>query len=198
MRFKKNIAQKMKPKRTKLFFDTEFTGLHQHTSLISMAFVAEEQRTFYAEFTDFDTSAISEWLETTVLAHLHGGETNLADDAAWFVRGDKATVTTHLRTWLARFEAVEIWADVLAYDWVLFCELFGGAFGIPNNVYYIPFDLATLLRLSDLEDVKRQDFAADYLPNLPLGTQHNALWDAWVAKACWEKIENFNKIQKIR
>lgn len=34
----------------KLFFDTEFTGLTQNTSLISLTIVDENDRTFYAEF----------------------------------------------------------------------------------------------------------------------------------------------------
>ena len=34
---------------TKIFFDTEFTGLHQKTTLISIGLIAETGETFYAE-----------------------------------------------------------------------------------------------------------------------------------------------------
>jgi len=37
----------------KIFFDTEFTGLHQNTSLISIGCIDEECRTFSAELTDY-------------------------------------------------------------------------------------------------------------------------------------------------
>ena len=38
----------------KVFFDTEFTGLHRNTTLISIGLVSEDGRTFYAEFNDYD------------------------------------------------------------------------------------------------------------------------------------------------
>ena len=37
--------------------------------------------------------------------------------------------------WLSYYKEVEIWSDCLAYDWVLFNQIFGHAFNIPNNVY---------------------------------------------------------------
>ena len=40
--------------KTKIFFDTEFTGLHQNTTLISIGLIAETGQTFYAELTDYD------------------------------------------------------------------------------------------------------------------------------------------------
>lgn len=39
-----------------IFFDTEFTGLHKNTTLISIGCVDENGRTFYAELTDYDES----------------------------------------------------------------------------------------------------------------------------------------------
>ena len=36
----------------KIFFDTEFTGLHKNTTLISIGLVAENGKKFYAEFND--------------------------------------------------------------------------------------------------------------------------------------------------
>ncbi len=32
-----------------IYFDTEFTGLHKNTTLISIGMIAENGRTFYAE-----------------------------------------------------------------------------------------------------------------------------------------------------
>lgn len=86
---------------------------------------------------------------------------------------------------------MEIWADVPAYDWVLFCELFGGAFGIPENIFYAPFDLSTAFRLAGHiipkgrydKDIKRFEWAG-----LPEDLQHNALMDARAEKLCFEKL----------
>lgn len=38
----------------KLFLDTEFTGLRQHTSLISIALEAKNGAEFYGESNDYD------------------------------------------------------------------------------------------------------------------------------------------------
>lgn len=39
-----------------IFFDTEFTGLHQSTTLISIGLISKDGRTFYAECNDYDRS----------------------------------------------------------------------------------------------------------------------------------------------
>ena len=48
----------------KLFFDTEFTGLHKDTTLVSIGIVSEDGKKFYAEFTDFDWESVhkDKWL----------------------------------------------------------------------------------------------------------------------------------------
>ena len=46
--------------KTKIFFDAEFTGLHQKTTLISIGFISECGKTFYAELTDYDKSQIND------------------------------------------------------------------------------------------------------------------------------------------
>ncbi len=51
----------------RVFFDAEFTGLHQHTTLISIGLVAEDGREFYAEFTDYDEGQVDSWLEKNVI-----------------------------------------------------------------------------------------------------------------------------------
>lgn len=159
----------------KIFFDTEFTGLHQETSLISIGLVAETGKSFYAELNDYDKSQINDWLRKNVIANLGGAS----------VVGNREEVAAALRKWLEQFDQVELWSDVLAYDWMLFCNLFGSAFDIPNNVYYIPFDLGTLFKIKGIDpDVNREQFSG-----LQAGAQkHNALWDAKVIKACYEKL----------
>lgn len=51
----------------KVFFDTEFTGLHKNTTLISLGCVDENGRTFYAEFTDYDKSQVDDWINENVI-----------------------------------------------------------------------------------------------------------------------------------
>lgn len=54
----------------KIFFDTEFTGLRQDTTLISIGLISETGDTFYAEFTDFDRSMCDDWIEENVIKNL--------------------------------------------------------------------------------------------------------------------------------
>jgi hypothetical protein len=86
---------------------------------------------------------------------------------------------------LSAYKHVEIWSDCLAYDWVLFNQLWGHAFNIPKNVYYIPFDICTLFKIKGIDpDINREEFAE--IQEKP--EKHNALWDAKVIKACYEKL----------
>src|ERR1035437_7527342 len=113
----------------KIFLDTEFTGLHQKTTLISLATVAESGEEFYAEFTDYDRTQINDWLNKNIISNLWitNNQTFDRSQNGTYLKGDRITIKESLQRWLGQFEGVEIWADVLAYDWVLFCELFGGA-----------------------------------------------------------------------
>ena len=60
-----------------LFFDTEFTGLHKDTTLVSIGIVAENGKKFYAESADCDENQCDNWIKENVLAHtiLAGNET---------------------------------------------------------------------------------------------------------------------------
>jgi hypothetical protein len=172
----------------KVFFDFEFTGLCQHTTPISLGMIAENGEAFYAEFTDYDRSQVNEWIQENVIANLLYDD---VDPEPKFIDvlehyGTKESTAKLLRQWLDDFdEQVEVWGDCLAYDWVLFCELFGGAFNIPSCVYYVPFDICTLMELKGIDpDVSREQYAQMDSEKL----KHNALWDARIIKACYERL----------
>ena len=176
--------------KTNIWFDCEFTGLQKDTSLISIGLIADNNHTFYAEFTDYNTKQVDEWIRTNVIAnlrlqHLKGhSDINITPMKAREVIGDKRTVTAYLKQWLDQFKEVEVWSDTLAYDWVLFCDLFGGALKLPKNIYYIPFDLSTLMKIKGVDpDIDRVKFA-----EAPKLLKHNALDDARLQKLCTEKL----------
>ena len=174
----------------KVFMDTEFTGLHKGTTLISIGLVAENGKSFYAELTDYDKSQVDDWLEENVISHLY------LDKAQYDRRlrdsydevesvGTADHVKHELEWWLKQFDDIEIWSDCLSYDWVLFNNIFGTAFDIPKNVYYIPFDICTVFKLKGIDpDISREEF----IDNSVEGEKHNALYDAKVIKACYEKL----------
>jgi len=181
-------------KKKRIFMDCEFTGLHQHTTLISIGLISDCGKEFYAEFNDYDESQINEWLQKNILDNLFFKPSKQKDmqlrDRNWYKTNTEEIVIL-LREWLAQFEEVEIWSDTYAYDWVLFNQLFGHAFNIPENVSQIPFDISTLFRIKGIDpDVNREEFA-----EMNGNKKHIALWDAKVIRGCYIKAfdEQFKK-----
>lgn len=178
----------------KLFLDCEFTGLHQGTSLMSIGLVTEDGLLgFYAELADYNPGQVDKWLMEHVLLNLELGDLRMntprtihwGDMTVRQIRGFFSIVGEELGAWLQDIGPVQIVGDVLAYDWVLFCQLFGGALNLPPTVYYIPLDLATLLDANGVSaDVSRAEYGglpAEY-------QQHNALHDAIAQLACYRKL----------
>jgi hypothetical protein len=180
----------------KVFFDTEFTGLHKDTTLISIGLIAETGQSFYGELTDYDQSQVDDWLQENVINNLELEDSIFRvqySDQATKVIGDSDTIRHYLTNWFADLVedvgvSVEMWSDCLSYDWVLFNNIFGSAFDIPKSIYYIPFDLSTLFKIKGIDpDISREEFAE--VSNLK---KHNALHDAIVIKKCYEKLMKMN------
>lgn len=172
----------------------EFTGLHQNTTLISLGIESECGKTFYVEFVDFDRSQLDDWLRENVIKSLKWLNEDKAfnclieNDGKGNVKGYGHTsdIKLHLECWLRQFEKVEMWSDCLAYDWMLFNQIFGHAFNIPKSVYYIPFDICTVFKMKGVDpDINREKFAG---LNPLVTDKHNALWDARVIKQCYLKL----------
>ncbi|QXN70056.1 hypothetical protein INTERNEXUS_15 [Bacillus phage vB_BspM_Internexus] len=179
---------------TKIFFDTEFTGLHQETSLISIGLVAENGRSFYAEFNDYNKDQVDEWLQENVIDKLlYNGYNQFnnfksnRDDYTVTMKGNSKEIKEALETWLEQFDYIDMWSDCLSYDWILFNNLFGSAFDIPDNINYIPFDICTLFKILDIDpDINREEYIG-----LPFSeNKHNALHDAKVIKECYYKLNS--------
>jgi hypothetical protein len=180
----------------RIFLDTEFTGLNQHTTLISIGLAAENGAIFYAEFTDYNKSQVNNWLISNVLLQLSGklSDAGQADvNSVHFCQGSTEAIAKDLRLWLAQFGgkvSVEIWADVMAWDWILFCEIFGGAFSLPEQVHYIPRDLSTLLIIKGIDpDITREKLGNVTWSHATIKiAKHHALYDALLEKDIFEKI----------
>lgn len=200
---------------TKIFFDCEFTGLHKNTTLISIGMVTDHGHTFYAELIDYDESQIDQWLQENVIDKLVLNEEyyippkypkiarftpNIEGTHDYKIKSTKDNVRIALAAWLAQFEQVEMWSDCLAFDWVLFCDIFGTSFDVPQNVYYIPFDICTLLKMNGIDpDISRIDLAGILNDPEYRGShrQHNALFDAQIIKKCYYKLKEKENERKI-
>ena len=180
----------------KVFFDTEFTGLHKDTTLISIGCVAEDGSTFYAELTDYDKCQCDGWIQKNVITHLKfNGEQSAQNDGKGHMEvcGTKEQVRDHLAAWLSKYEEVQLVSDVCHYDMVLFIDIFGHAFKLPKGVnaacHDINQDIAEWFYISETEafDRSRENILIDAELYFE-GDKHNALYDAKVIKAIYEYI----------
>lgn len=204
-----------------LFLDTEFTSLKQNTTLISIGIVSDCGKFFYAEFNDYNEEDLDQWILENVIKNLEMKEPTEGEDEEFTairsndnpvgdlykgfslkMRGSKREISTWLETWIKQFPEVQIWSDCLSYDWVLFCDLFGGALRIPENIYYIPFDLSTALLIKGWNpDIDREDLSkmgrniyqlekTDLTGIIANRNKHNALHDAFIIQKCVDIVTN--------
>lgn len=182
---------------TKVFLDTEFTGLIQDTTLLSLAMLTLGEHYFYAELTVFN----EQQLQLLEDKHQFRPEFSLQEMAAntvlrkgkgTLVKGDPAFVAAQLVLFLKPLGSIEIWADCPAYDWVLFRNLFEDAFYLPIDIqnYCNPFDLQTFLHLKGMDyNITREELIEDQITKIPVPRRkHHALWDVWVTRLCWERL----------
>ncbi|MEM6396062.1 MAG: 3'-5' exoribonuclease [Bacteroidota bacterium] len=147
---------------TRLFLDTEFSGLTQQAELLSVALIDENHNWFYGVFDEPDWTQLSSWHQEHVVPYLAFSAEEYMDlpGEGTYLKLDRRNVMEGLMQWLSKYEKVQIWADVPAYDWVLFCELFGGALSLPKPIHYVVRDLATLLEAKGYDvDVDRWGLA---------------------------------------
>ena len=199
----------------KVFFDTEFTGLHKDTTLISIGLVDENGRTFYAEFSDYYEVQCDQWIYDNVIKHLKWSKEgplenfvnlykNEEGQDKWEVYGVKQYVKTILTDWFAKYDKVELVSDVCHYDMVLFIDIFGSAWVIPNNInpacHDINQDIAKHFNISEREafDMSREGIIESYnkkvFSHSPKeiikieGDKHNSLYDAKVIKEIYKIV----------
>jgi hypothetical protein len=189
----------------KIFFDTEFTGLHKNTTLISIGMIDENGRTFYAEFSDYDRSQCDNWIKENVIYNLKFIKSAQLEyfvnihENSWEAYGDKEYIKLVLADWLSTYEDVQLVSDCSHYDMVLFIDIFGDAFCLPDNVnpvcHDINQDIAKHFNISEKEafDLSREGIIKTYnekikewWPEYEIkdieGDKHNSLYDAKVIK----------------
>lgn len=181
----------------KVFLDSEFTGLHAGTTLVSIGLVADNGKEFYAELTDYDDNQVDDWIQEHVIENLLFNDFETVSEtlgSVTFVKDDSEVVGMQLQAWLNSFGTVELWSDVCHYDMVLFQGLFGGAFSVPGHVDYICYDIATVMKVLGLDpDMSRETFIDSPIE----GVKHNSLYDAKCIQACYNKLQRNRDKYKV-
>lgn len=174
----------------KLYLDMEFTGLHQKTTPVSLAIVADNNAIFYGEFTDYDRAQIDQWLHDNVLENLvyaklpHTGAERPFSKTGYYAAnnaidkepnhfdiytsGSTKEVYEDLLMWLKQFkEELVFVTDVGHWDWVLFNQILGGSTSCVRevvNINYIPIEFSTLLIARGVNpDISRVDYIGSYI-----------------------------------
>ena len=177
-----------------IYFDTEFTGLHKNTSLISIGMITSDGDKFYAEIVDYDRSQLNDWLKENVINNLWSVSKTIGECCQYnyYHVGTKRQIAEELKKWLSKFEHVQFVSDVCHYDMVLLIDLFGGAFDMPSNIspvcYDINQDIAKFLNISQVEafDVNRECL----LGICESKVKHNALYDAEIIRMLYNLMND--------
>jgi hypothetical protein len=147
------------------FLDTEF---NEHADgrieMISIALVNDLGRSICFTSSEFDLAAAKAkpWLVENVLKQLPPAE-------VWKTR---AEIVAEIKKFIGNDRKPSIWAWFASYDWVIFCQLFGGMMAIPKGWPQYVMDL-------------KQEHALAGKPPLPrqMEGEHDALEDAK-----WNKV----------
>lgn len=187
----------------KLFFDMEFTGLTQDTTVISLGIVDENGRSIYAEYIDYDKRQVNNWIKKNVIDNtMYIKDEDIK--SAMCIRNNETTCVSdkegnrkNLLDWLSFYgnEDIQFISDVCHYDMVLLIEvLYGHALKMPRNVcaacHDINQDIARYKKVSIKEafDINREELLTSKELEKIDGEKHNALYDAKIIRAIYNKI----------
>ena len=192
----------------KIFFDTEFTGLHKNTELISIGLIAENGYTFYGEITNYDKSQVDNWIQENVINNLKYNGNHIIEETkeSYEISMNFEDVSFALNKWLKQFDTVEWVSDVCHYDMVLLIDILtnhGNALDlhygkINSSCHDINQDIAEAYHISEILafDKSREEILKDSKIEIT-GEKHNSLYDAKVIKAIYERLYGYIKYGKF-
>jgi len=111
--------------------------------------------------------------------------------------GTREEIQEELKKWLSQFDEVQLISDVCHYDMVLFIDIFGSAFDLPDNVspvcYDINQDIASYYEESQKAafDRNREDILEEHGITI-VGQKHNSLYDARVIQQIYNILNEEN------
>lgn len=193
-----------------IFIDCEMTGLDKSGQLISIGALYVDnngvERTFYAEFDDFDHDNCNDWIKDNVIAKLKFNEWEEPNARVISIpysneiqciemKSNSMIIGDELYRWIQNInERVIMVADVGHYDISMVFNLLGGAFNLPSNLSPAYLDLNNMIAISkslnvdQAFDLSREKLAGE----VDCEDKHNALYDAKVAKIIYDDLMKNN------
>lgn len=165
---------------TKYWLDTEFIEDGKTIDLISIGIVAEDGRELYLLNGDCDCTRASEWVKDNVLIHLPKRNFRSWAHPDEPLNGrytSKLKLASLVKDFCdpIKYGKPEFWAYYAAYDWVVFCQLFGTMMQLPDSYPMYCMDIQQW----------RKQLGDPLLPKQKSGC-HDALEDARHNKIMWE------------
>lgn len=193
-----------------IFIDCEMTSLDSSGQLISIGVLYIDnngvERTFYAEFDDYDPEECDDWIWDNVISKLKFNECEepkarvvsipySTDIRSVEMKSNSQIIGKELYDWIESIgERVIMIADVGHYDISMIFNLLGGAFRLPNNLSPAYLDLNNMIAISkslnvdQAFDLSREKLAGE----VDCEDKHNALYDAKVAKIIYDNLMKNN------
>lgn len=170
----------------KYYLDAEFIENGFTIDLLSIALVCEDGKELYRQNSDAKFQAASDWVWRNVFPHLQHfnmkGERSCNKRSSTLETHYTSACHSHECPWRSKAEIrdeikafidiekngkPEIWGYYSAYDWVVFCQLFGAMIDLPKGYPMFCRDI--------IQECKR--LGNPELPKLEKG-EHSALLDA--------------------
>jgi len=187
----------------KYFLDFEFIegfkkplfGKRRHfIDLVSVGMVCEDGREFYAISNEFNEKDANAWVRDNVLiklepknilTHQDFHDVQQVPNPIWMSNYEiKNHLIDFMRLYSIRpaHETHDIYTYYGAYDWVLFCSIFGTMAQLPSGLPFLPIDLKQMMIERNLNDAWKNVNCPDPF------NEHNALVDAKWNKKLYEEI----------
>lgn len=145
------------------YLDTEFDETSDRLVLLSLALRAQDGRELYLVSSDFSTATCNSWVQDNVIPYLHAFPASHV--------GPRDTFRDQIEAFVVNGDRPQFWGYYSAYDWFLFCRLWGGMLNMPTRFPKVCYDLKQLADTL-LPGVRYKDACP------PESTRHNALADA--------------------
>lgn len=180
----------------KVFMDLEFTSLRKDADLISIALISEDGKKIYTEFNDYSADKVNDWISDNVISNLIFNDMESVKEYKQssdllLIKGNRLVIREEILSFLKDLTegyeyTIEFWGDCISHDWVFMCDLLADYVNdyplLPDYIYYIPFDLCTLLKCLDIDpDINRSSIIKTD-DTIQIDKKHNSLFDAGLIK----------------
>lgn len=161
-----------------IFLDTEFIEDGSTIDLISIGLVDEDGWELYLLNWECDYTKANNWVKENVLVNLPPKPSE--PEGMWMTKKDIASAVKDFCTWKGRIP--KFWGEWCAYDWVVFCWLFGRMIDLPEG---FPMRCNDIIQLAESLSVTEKQLP----PSLETEGNHNALLGARSVKERWEWLQ---------